>query len=331
TTPEIIAFQMYKFGTGMLMNIYIGMESMIGLFAFFGNVLVIWAVKLNPALQDTTFYFIVSLALADLAVGILVMPLAIILHLEITCHFHLCLLMCCLIIIMTNASILSLLAIAVDRYMRIKVPVRYRTLITKQRIYVCILFSWSLSILAALVPMFGWNNRSNLEEERNYLECKFSSVMSLDFLVYFCFFGWVVVPLIVMVALYTELLYLVRKQITLNKNNFQARQAFYNKEYKTARSLAFVVGLFALCWLPISIINCINYFHPSVLQSKAFQPALLLSIVLSHLNSAMNPFVYAFKIKKFKRTFIQSDRYHCDQKCISKKQSYPLIARDISG
>ncbi|XP_068122532.1 adenosine receptor A3-like [Hyperolius riggenbachi] len=109
---------------GGLTVAYMAAEAIIGVLATVGNTLVIWAVKMNPALHDTTFFFIASLAVADLAVGVLVMPLAIVVNLEIEMYFHSCLFICCLIIIMTNASILSLLAIAVDRYLRIKVPNR---------------------------------------------------------------------------------------------------------------------------------------------------------------------------------------------------------------
>ncbi|XP_053447030.1 adenosine receptor A3 isoform X2 [Nycticebus coucang] len=105
---------------------YITVEVFIGLCAIVGNVLVIWVVKLNPSLQTTTFYFIVSLALADIAVGVLVMPLAIVVSLGITVHFYSCLFMTCLLLIFTHASIMSLLAIAVDRYLRVKLTVRSR-------------------------------------------------------------------------------------------------------------------------------------------------------------------------------------------------------------
>lgn len=103
---------------------YIIMEIVIGLCAIVGNVLVIWVVKLNPSLQTTTFYFIVSLALADIAVGVLVMPLAVVISLGITVHFYSCLLMTCLLLVFTHASIMFLLAIAVDRYLRVKLTVR---------------------------------------------------------------------------------------------------------------------------------------------------------------------------------------------------------------
>ncbi|XP_020857341.1 adenosine receptor A3 isoform X4 [Phascolarctos cinereus] len=104
--------------------VYITVEIVIGLCAIVGNVLVIWVVKLNPGLQNTTFYFIVSLALADIAVGVLVMPLAIVISLGITIHFYNCLFMTCLLLVFTHASIMSLLAIAVDRYLRVKLTIR---------------------------------------------------------------------------------------------------------------------------------------------------------------------------------------------------------------
>ncbi|XP_053561288.1 adenosine receptor A3-like [Bombina bombina] len=283
-------------------NIYIAVESVIGIIAILGNTLVIWAVKVNPALQDTTFYFIVSLASADLAVGILVMPLAIILSLDKEFDFYICLFMCCLIIILTNVSILSLLAIAVDRYLRIRIPTNYRTVMTKKRVSLCIIFFWSLSGLGAMVPMFGWNNRSKYKEPT--IRCNFPNVISLDYLVYFCFFGWILIPLFFMVVLYVKIFYLMRKQIRQSANNFQSRGIYYRKEFKTATLLVLVLVLFTLCWLPISIVNCMNYFYPSVELSIAFQPVIFVSILLSHLNSALNPILYAFKIKKFKYTFL---------------------------
>ncbi|XP_027716157.1 adenosine receptor A3 isoform X2 [Vombatus ursinus] len=104
--------------------VYITVEIVIGLCAIVGNVLVIWVVKLNPGLQNTTFYFIVSLAVADIAVGVLVMPLAIVISLGITIHFYNCLFMTCLLLVFTHASIMALLAIAVDRYLRVKLTIR---------------------------------------------------------------------------------------------------------------------------------------------------------------------------------------------------------------
>ncbi|XP_010577252.1 PREDICTED: adenosine receptor A3-like [Haliaeetus leucocephalus] len=280
-------------------GIYIGTECLVALFATLGNILVIWVVKLNSTFQNTTLYFIVSLALADIAVGILVMPLAIVVSLGISIHFYTCLFMCCLMVVFTNASILSLLAIAIDRYLRVKLPTRYKIITTERRVWWALCLCWSVSLLVGLVPMFGWNKT----EPRNsdFFRCRFTSVMRMDYMVYFGFFTWTLVPLLIMCALYVEIFYIIRTKLSQGTTNLRGAGAFYGQEFKTAKSLALVLFLFAISWLPLCIINSVSYFYPEC----HIPPYLMyLGILLSHANSAMNPIVYACKIKKFKNTYL---------------------------
>lgn len=104
--------------------LYMGMEVVIAVSSVIGNVMVIWAVKINRSLRDTTFWFIVSLAVADIAVGALVIPLAITISMGLQTHFYSCLLVACTMLVLTQSSILALLAIAIDRYLRVKIPTR---------------------------------------------------------------------------------------------------------------------------------------------------------------------------------------------------------------
>lgn len=99
---------------------YICLESVIAVLAILSNILVVWAVKLNSAHQTTTCYFIISLALADIAVGLVVIPVAIVVDLHVLLPFEACLFLCCLLLAFTQTSIMSLLAIAVDRYLRVR-------------------------------------------------------------------------------------------------------------------------------------------------------------------------------------------------------------------
>ncbi|XP_054420671.1 adenosine receptor A3 isoform X2 [Pteronotus mesoamericanus] len=279
---------------------YITMEVVIGLCAIVGNVLVIWVVKLNPSLHTTTFYFIVSLALADIAVGVLVMPLAIVISLGITIHFYSCLFMSCLMLVFTHASILFLLAIAVDRYLRVKLTVRYRRVTTQKRIWCALGLCWLLSFLVGLTPMFGWNKRTPSELSRNVtlIPCEFISVMRMDYMVYFSFFTWILIPLAAMCAIYIDIFCVIRNRLSQNSSSSKETGVFYGREFKTAKSLFLVLFLFVLSWLPISIINCIIHFKGEVPTE-----VVNLGILLSHANSMMNPVIYAFKIKKFKETY----------------------------
>ncbi|KAG6931497.1 adenosine A3 receptor, partial [Chelydra serpentina] len=124
--------------------------------------------------------------------------------------------------------------------------------------------------------------------------------MRMDYMVYFSFFAWILIPLILMCALYIEIFYIIRTKLSQSATNTNAAGVFYGKEFKAAKSLALVLFLFVICWLPLSILNCIIYFCPKCI----IPPHLFyVSILLSHSNSVMNPIVYACKIKKFKDTY----------------------------
>ncbi|XP_054149881.1 adenosine receptor A3 [Melozone crissalis] len=277
-------------------GLYIGTECLLALCATLGNALVIWAARLNAAFRNTTLYFIASLALADAAMGLLVMPLAIVVSLGTAMPAYGCLFVCCLMLVFSNASILSLLAVAVDRYLRVKLPTRYKTITTERRVWWALGLCWCLSLLGGLVPMFGWNKAG--PRSSSFLRCRFISVMRMDYMVYFCFFLWTLVPLLIMCALYAEVFYILRTKLS---QGVRGAGAFYGHEFRTAKSLALVLLLFAISWLPLCTINCVFYFHP---DSRIPPYLIYLAILLSHANSVMNPIVYAYKIKKFRTTYL---------------------------
>ncbi|XP_042817429.1 beta-ureidopropionase isoform X2 [Panthera tigris] len=104
--------------------VYIMVELAIAVLAILGNVLVCWAVWLNSNLQNVTNYFVVSLAAADIAVGVLAIPFAITISTGFCAACHNCLFFACFVLVLTQSSIFSLLAIAIDRYIAIRIPLR---------------------------------------------------------------------------------------------------------------------------------------------------------------------------------------------------------------
>lgn len=75
---------------------------------------------------------------------------------------------------------------------------------------------------------------------------------------------------------------------------------YFGKELKLAKSLALVLFLFAVSWLPLHILNCITLFCPDYGKPEFL---IYIAIILTHGNSAVNPIVYAFRIKKFRTAF----------------------------
>lgn len=290
---------------------YIVLELLIAVLSVLGNVLVCWAVALNSNLQTITNFFVVSLAVADIAVGVLAIPFAIVISTGFCSNFYGCLFIACFVLILTQSSIFSLLAIAIDRYIAIKIPLRYNSLVTGKRARGIIAICWLLSIIIGLTPMMGWHRSSEdnvsaphgIPCPEGYMNCLFESVVEMSYMVYFNFFGCVLVPLLLMFGIYLCIFMAARHQLKLIKLKVvhgEKSHSTLQKEVQAAKSLAIIVGLFAVCWLPLHIINCITLFFP---ESRSPDWILNTSILLSHGNSVVNPFIYAYRIREFRQTF----------------------------
>ncbi|KAM4702219.1 adenosine receptor A1 isoform 2-T2 [Discoglossus pictus] len=192
----------------------------------------------------------------------------------------------------------------------------YKSVVTAKRAGIAIAGCWVLSFIVGLVPMFGWNNIHNQRLDLNssydqlIITCQFETVISMEYMVYFNFFVWVLPPLFLMLIIYLEVFNLIQKQ--LNKkvsSSSKDPHKYYGKELKIAKSLALILLLFALSWLPLHTLNCITLFCKS-----CNTPMIItyIAIFLTHGNSAMNPIVYAFRIEKFRSTFLYIwKKYFC--------------------
>ncbi|XP_053106674.1 adenosine receptor A3-like [Hemicordylus capensis] len=285
--------------TAIMDYVYFSFEAVIAVLAILGNALVIWVIKLNPAFQKTVFYFIISLALADICVG-LVMPVAIVLTLDIQMQHIFCVFMCCLPVAFTQASIMSLLAIAIDRYLRLRLLTRYKMITSRKRICMALGIVWLLALVMGFLPMFGW--ATGKEENSTSVTCNFTAVMDMEYMVYFSFFFGTLVPLILMIILYAKIFCIIQTKLKQCSLGIRGTGIFYRQEYKTAKSLALVLFLFAVCWLPMCILNTITHFNKT---HEIPRYVVQIGILLTHSNSVMNPIIYAFRIKKFRETCIQ--------------------------
>ncbi|XP_074415803.1 adenosine receptor A2a [Scleropages formosus] len=281
---------------------YLAAELVIAALSTVGNLLVCVAVGMNRKLHTVTNYFLVSLAVADICVGALAIPCAIMTDMGIPRHnLYLCLLMLSVLIMLTQSSIFSLLAVAVERYVAIFHPFQYQSLMTPRNAVLVILVTWTLAFLIGLVPLMGWHKTP---PESEY--CFFVFVVDMTYMVYFNFFACVLAPLLVMFVIYAQIFVTVKRQvrrIATERGRGETQDkwaANIRREMKTATSLFLVLFLFTVCWIPLHIINCFLLLCPNCAVPL---PLLLTAIILSHANSAVNPFLYAYKMKAFRHTF----------------------------
>lgn len=279
---------------------YLLSDSLTALLAIAGNLFICTVILRNRKLRSTvTNYFLLSLAVADFLVGAVVIPCAQFTDIGLPqSRPQLCVLMLCLLLMFTQASIFGLLAIAVERYISILKPFQYQSLLSPRNSLLVIAASWLLSILTSLVPLMGWHDP--LPPSR---ECLFNSIITNAYMVYFNFMMCMLVPLVVMLMLYGRIFSEIRRQIRkvaegeVNISAQRRRQIIAHKEMRTATSLFIILFFFILCWLPLHILNSVMLLCPTCCIPSQLT---LATIILSHANSAINPVVYVFRVRSFR-------------------------------
>lgn len=146
----------FQLATLLVMGIVLGF---IIVMTIGGNFLVLMAVIFNPSLRSATNCFIVNLALADLLLGISILPFSATLELlgkkwlfgQVFCNIWAATdVLCC------TASINSLCVISVDRYIGVTRPLTYSSLVTHGKAIVACILVWVLSIAISVGPLLGW-------------------------------------------------------------------------------------------------------------------------------------------------------------------------------
>lgn len=89
----------------------------------------------------------------------------------------------------------------------------------------------------------------------------------------------------------------LRHLADVNPATGQRKPVYSKAEAKAAKSLAIVVALFVISWIPLYTINSVMYFCP---ECPIPMPLLKFTIFLSHVNSMWNPALYAWGLSDFR-------------------------------
>ncbi|XP_007244770.3 trace amine-associated receptor 13c-like [Astyanax mexicanus] len=266
--------------------------SCISVCTVFLNLVVIISISHFKQLHSPTNLLIVSLASADLLVGMFVMPVKI-MQLTNSC-WYLGNMACIVFPIINGLSVLGSLCsldfIAIDRYLAISDPLHYSRRITMFRTSVCIFLGWSFCFLYVVVYMyFNDHFLPSQLTTRCYGECfvfiKPPWVMSSTYIFFF-------LPCTLIFVLYAAIFHVARRQAkavraVVNGAGKVSGKASGSSETKAAKTLGIVICVYFAFWIPFYI------------SSLTVQHLTTVSMVwtvfgwLSYINSCMNPLIYA--------------------------------------
>jgi len=169
-----------------------------------GNMLVIVAVMTNATLRSPTHSLIVNLAVADLLLGVTVLPLSAVRELSglWLMGSSLCSIWTALDVLCCTASILSLCVISVDRYIGVSRPLAYSRILTRKRARWLIVGIWTLALAISIGPPLGWREEPRPEEEESDVsECHVNKQLGY---VIFSACGSFYLPALIILALYAQ-------------------------------------------------------------------------------------------------------------------------------
>ncbi|KAI9518070.1 5-hydroxytryptamine receptor 1A-alpha [Dissostichus eleginoides] len=176
--------------------------------SIFGNACVVAAIALERSLQNVANYLIGSLAVTDLMVSVLVLPMAALYQVlsKWTLGQEICDLFISLDVLCCTSSILHLCAIALDRYWAITDPIDYVNKRTPRRAAILISVTWLIGFSISIPPMLGWRRA---KDRANPDACSISQDPGYTI---YSTFGAFYIPLILMLVLYGRIFKAARFQ-----------------------------------------------------------------------------------------------------------------------
>ncbi|XP_078349062.1 beta-4C adrenergic receptor-like [Oculina patagonica] len=252
------------------------------------NIVTIHTIRKTPSLPKTLKTLLLSLAVSDVGVGLLVQPFYTTLLVKWSqqsipiCSTYKDFFVIALLF--TLASFFGVVAVSVDRFLAIHLHLRYQELVTHKRVVAVVISIWVLSALYSSMPLWI---PSNIR----------SALLSIG----------TVVGLLLTTVAYIKI-YLVVRRHRNQIQTLQVQQVAQNDEMITFASIVksavctfYVYLVYLVCYLPTFIYwATVANYDPSI----ALKRFLLFSLTLVYLNSSLNPVIYCWKMRHIRHAIM---------------------------
>ena len=253
------------------------------------NIVAIYAIRKTLSLPKNLKTLLLSLAVSDLGVGLLVQPMYIAFIMDSQQNnatndtdnvIYLAFLIPVNLFIF--ASLFSVTALCADRFLAIYLHLRYQELVTNKRVAAVVVSIWVTSALISLIRLFIPKN-----------------IMYVSFVI------------IISACIITATSLSVKLYLTLRRhiNKFQVQQVAQNdqvesvqRKKKSAMASLYMYLVFIVCYLPdICVLIIIASISEPTIDLKHLQ---FYTLTLVFLNSTLNPLIYCWKMKRIQHTIL---------------------------
>ena len=275
-------------------NIFLALLNLISaVLAVCSNVLILAAFYQTRSLRSISNFFIASLAVSDLLVGLAVNPVYVAIHLsgvafDFTRVWPVRLAENWLWIQSVITSTFNLTAISLDRYIAVTRTFLYTQTVTKQRCIVGVIFVWTFSVLFASIRFLIHDSR--------YLPILWITTTT----------AMVLLPLLIICYCYFHIFRAARRQQRQIAILSSVNAAYGNiilKNKKTAWTIGIIIGLFVIMWTPSLILSFVDLAMVGSCKRLKLTLGWHFATFVSFFSSCCNPWVYAARSRKFRQAF----------------------------
>lgn len=252
------------------------------------NILVCLVILRSPPrlknLRTPFTYFILNLALTDLLVGAATEPISVVYHLmeaRSVSSPSLVRLLQVLYFLTCTVSVLSILALTLERFYAISKPFKYRQSVTNSRVFLASGMIWILSP-GFITPYFVMGYR--------VFSLVFANVVIL-------------ITLCTVIYAYFKIIKTIQRRKNIRQDSLQglfiANRQVTLYEEKLTRTFTSILILFAICYVtPCLLIYTMNLCTKCSCNTIHWlRDSTFLAVTC---NSAINPFLYAWRLPSFR-------------------------------
>ncbi|XP_035287205.1 trace amine-associated receptor 13c-like [Anguilla anguilla] len=265
-----------------------------------GNLLVIISICHFKQLQTPTNFLLLSLAIVDFLVGVIVMPLYFTMWIGPGRCFDI--LYCTTLKIasycFTCISAYNVALIALDRYLALSNPFHYSMKMTDNITLRIIAILWLYSFIYNMVLLYFNGDIPDMKANITCGECvgKINKVWAIvDFIIAF------VLPCSMIVIINLNIFAIAKKHANKIRSVRKCPKNDHSSmasERKAAKSLGILVAVFLLCLVPYYVSAFVDMFF----RKKSDHLAISVTAPLLYLNSSINPIIYALFYPWFQRS-----------------------------